>query len=140
MAGEDGGVRLGVVTALPPLTGDASAQPLDDLAGLPLALRTVLTLQKEGVTRVLLVVAPADRATLKRVTSDRRVRIPVEPVAWEALRERTGGPFLLAAHDVVADPAIYRALRAADLDDSVAVLAVRRGVPLGPLLGTPELL
>lgn len=43
---------VGIVIALPV----PGADPLDELAGLPLALRTVLTLQKEGVARAVLLV------------------------------------------------------------------------------------
>lgn len=103
----------GVVLALPV----EGARPLDELAGLPLALRTVLTLQKEGASAVRLVVAEGDRETLARVQGDARVRVPVEAIvaasASDGVRRAAsaiGAPFLLARHDVVVDPAIYRAL------------------------------
>jgi phosphatidylglycerophosphate synthase len=126
------------------------AAPLDHLAGLPLALRTVLTLQKEGFTRVTLVVAQGDAATLARAAEDRRTRVELGAVeartALEGVRlARHGraGAFLVAAHDVVVDPAIYRALRgeAASLSGSTLGAASMRGTePLGPFVGSAELL
>ncbi len=150
MAADGSAVRLGVVTAMPaaPEAEGPAAAPLDDLAGLPLALRAVLTLQKEGVQRVLLVVAPDDRLTPARVRGDARVRVPVEAVTWESLRDRVDEPFVLASHDVVADPAIYRELMRTPLGPGgagepggpVAIIAVRRGKPIGPMIATRELL
>lgn len=122
------------------------AHPLDELAGLPLALRTVLTLQKEGITRVVLVVpeGPDGEAIGARVRRDRRVRIVIEdaPPGWPHLRERLGecSAFLVARHDVVVDPAIYRRLGGSLLEGSLAVAATADGKPVGPALASPDLL
>jgi phosphatidylglycerophosphate synthase len=66
------------------------------LAGLSLYLRTVLTLQKQGADRILLL-ADADLAT--RIEADARVRVPVERVDAPP-----SDPFFFARHDLVVDP------------------------------------
>jgi phosphatidylglycerophosphate synthase len=127
------------------------ADPLDELAGLPLALRTALTLQKEGASRVHLAV-PEGRADIApRITGDKRLKVPVEVVpAASAARglslilRRSSGPVLVGRPEAVVDPAIYRALRsAAPLAGAAAaapaVVAMRDGQPAGPLLASPEL-
>jgi phosphatidylglycerophosphate synthase len=126
----------GLVLALPV----PGAAPLDELAGLPLALRAVLTLQKEGAKRVVLAVAPDDERTIARVTGDARVRVPVEGVkARDAgeLAERLEAPVVVARHDVIVDPAVYRALVAEPLDDAAAIVATQAGAPIGPCLAGP---
>jgi phosphatidylglycerophosphate synthase len=148
MPGADASSRCddAVVLALPV----PGAAPLDRLAGLSLALRTVLTLQKEGARRVVLVVPEGDRAIHDAVRADRRVRITVEarPAssardALAALGGELSGPVLVARHDVVVDPAVYRALRgeAASLEPSgpLAVVAVRGTDRLGPFVAHPAL-
>jgi phosphatidylglycerophosphate synthase len=78
---------LGVVLALPDLAltdaaaseGRASApRPDERLAGLSLALRTALTLQKEGAKRLLLVIRSGDEGLLATLRADRRLRVPTE--------------------------------------------------------------
>jgi phosphatidylglycerophosphate synthase len=135
-----------VVLALPV----ARASPLDHLAGLPLALRTVLTLQKEGIARIALVVPRGDTATFARVSGDRRTRVELRAVEAESALEgvllaREGRPdaFVVASHDVVVDPAIYRALRreAAKLDCSTLAAASTRGTKrIGPFVGASAFL
>ncbi|MEJ7730086.1 MAG: hypothetical protein WKG00_12800 [Polyangiaceae bacterium] len=133
----------GVVVAL----AAEGARPLDELAGLPLALRTVLTLQKEGIAAVHVVVAAGDGETCRRIAGDARVRVPVKVIEAADVGEglvsaadAIGAPFLLARHDVVVDPAVYRALVAAEVDPAgagavgVEVAAAR----CGPLLVTPR--
>ena len=119
--------------------------PLTRVAGLPLALRAVLTLQKEGVERAWLVVAPGDVRTGPAVVGDPRVRIPVEVIEAASRREglaracEAGAPLLVAAAEVIADPGLYRDLAAAPLEGALAALACRDGAPLGPFLAAPTL-
>lgn len=119
--------------------------PLTQVAGLPLALRAVLTLQKEGIARAYLVVAPGDARTGAAVLGDPRVRIPVEVLQAASRREglaralEAGAPLLVAAAEVIADPALYRDLAAAPLGDALAALAWRDGAALGPLVAAPAL-
>ncbi len=129
---------LGVVVALPV----PSAHPNDVLAGLTLALRAVLTLQKEGVSRVLLVVPEDEPDVVTKVCLDRRIVIPVDVIPSQKvvdLAKEIDEPFVLARHDVVAAPGIYKALMRADREESKGVVAVRGGQPIGPLLGTRAL-
>jgi phosphatidylglycerophosphate synthase len=117
---------VAVVLALPV----PGADPFDVLAGLPLVVRTVLTVQKEGAERALLVVE--SEAAAERVRSDTRVTISVEAVVasdvtvgLKAAAAKLSEPFLLASHAVVADAALYRELRAAPLDGKLASLRAR---------------
>lgn len=139
-----------VVLATPAPEGDAPGlDPLTPVAGLPLALRAVLTLQKEGVERIALVVAPGDGRTGPGVTGDPRVRIPVEVIQAGSRREglaracEAGRPLLVAAAEVIADPGLYRELAAARPAEgragALAVVATRGGAPLGPMVAEPAL-
>lgn len=118
------------------------AEALDVVAGLPLALRTVLTLQKQGFDRIALVVPEDQPAIAAAIRGDRRAaeievvmcnRTDLEPLLEAAGRE----PFVLALHHVLVDPALYRQLGAAALDDRVAVVLRDGGRDVGPLLATP---
>ncbi|NUQ77019.1 MAG: CDP-alcohol phosphatidyltransferase family protein [Polyangiaceae bacterium] len=133
---------VGIVIALPV----PGADPLDELAGLPLALRTVLTLQKEGVARAVLLVPEGRSDVAARLQSDRRVKIPTEifPCRTAAAglrdaRDLLSAPFLIARAEAVVDPAVYRALKAHGIGSSAAVLATKNGEPVGPLLSTSAL-
>jgi phosphatidylglycerophosphate synthase len=50
------------------------------------------------------------------------------------------GAFLIARHDVVVDPAIYRRLGESALDGALAVAATRDGRSVGPVLASLDLL
>ena len=133
---------VGVVLALPV----PGADPLDELAGLPLALRAVLTLQKEGVARVALLAPEGQRDVAARVQGDRRVKIPVDVVpsrsaaaGLRAARDVLSAPFLIARAEAVVDPAVYRGLKAHGVDQTSAILATKSGEPVGPLLATSAL-
>ena len=133
---------VGVVIALPV----PGADPLDRLAGLPLALRTVLTLQKEGVARIALLVPEGRNDVAARVEGDRRVAIPIEVIpsrtvadGLRSARQLLSAPFLIARADAVVDPAVYRALKAAGLDGAAAIIAEQKGDPVGPVMATSAL-
>lgn len=122
------------------------ADPLEELAGLPLALRTVLTLQKEGITSVSLLVQDGRRDIGPRVADDKRVKIAVDvfPSAspeqgLAAILPRAPRPVIIGVSHAVVDPALYRALAQAPLDGAVAVCGVMAGHRAGPLLASPEL-
>lgn len=96
--------------------GDAG--PLTVVGGLPLFLRTVLTLQRSGV-RDIVVLAGPEEAELKRLLRDdprvtaqvrwRPVREfpPDDHRTWEALAQEVGGPCLIVgAQMVMARPLI----------------------------------
>lgn len=133
---------VAVVLALPV----PGADPLDELAGLPLALRTALTLQKEGAARLALLVPEGRSDIAARIKGDARVKVPVEVATCKtpaqglaSLGSLLSAPFLVGRYDVVVDPAVYRALKASGVDTSIAVLAAKGGQPIGPLLATSEL-
>lgn len=122
------------------------ADPLDELAGLPLALRAVLTVQKEGASNIYLIAKDGRRDIGTDAAEDRRVKIRVDvfpSVSPErglaAVLPKATGPVIIAMSHAVVDPAVYRALSAADLSDKLAVIAVRGGTRIGPLLAAPDL-
>jgi phosphatidylglycerophosphate synthase len=123
------------------------ADPLDDLAGLPLALRAALTLQKEGAVRLLVIVAEGDRKVGPLLSGDARIRGRLEVRAAPSAAEGLAGlhaafatPVLVARHDRLVDPALYRALAAGALDAKdgpLAVVAVDGSEPVGPFAASP---
>ncbi|MBW2458917.1 MAG: CDP-alcohol phosphatidyltransferase family protein [Deltaproteobacteria bacterium] len=139
---------LAVVLAVPLREVDHSVPPDRTVAGLPLALRAVLTVQQQGADRVVLVVPEGDTLLAETIAGDHRVaegRVQIAEVApgrglWSELSEVVDEPFVLARYDVVAQPSVYAALAEQPSDDVIGVLASRGGVPLGPLWGKPELL
>jgi phosphatidylglycerophosphate synthase len=131
------GVTTGVVLAWP----EEGAAPTDSVAGLPLALRTLLTLQKEGVERALIVCREEDGESIDALRRDGRVRIETERVSsLSDAGARAQGPVLLARHDAIVDPSIYRELRGETLGAARAVVAARGGERLGPMLVAKEAL
>ena len=130
----------GLILALPV----PGAAPLDRLAGLGLALGAALTLKKERCAPLALVVAPGAPDVGAAVAGDPRVGEldVVRAGDLAGVRAAAGdGPFVLALHHVVVDPAIYRALREATLGSGeVAVIATDGGRALGPLLATAAFL
>jgi phosphatidylglycerophosphate synthase len=108
------------------------ADPAEQLAGLSLCLRAVLSAQRAGVDRVLLLTSPGRGDLLRSVRADARVRVAVDELSGlRAVRE----PALLVRHDVIADGALYAELRRAE----GPTVACNDGVVLGPALVTAEL-
>lgn len=127
--------RAAVVLATPV----AGADPEDRLAGLPLVLRTVLTLQKAGVATVHLAAGPREQSALALLRADKRVRLELcaasgatRAAALSEILEGTTTPLLVAMHDAVADPSLYRALLEVDVDGG-AVLSPGAGEPIDQL-------
>jgi phosphatidylglycerophosphate synthase len=107
-----------VVFALP----QRGASPLDRVAGLPLLLRTVLTLQKFGISPIVVVTDESAREEVARVCADPRVKAAPEFIAaaTEQDGERLAAPvvgarYIRARHHIIADAAAYRALLDAPL-------------------------
>lgn len=130
-------VTEAIVSAIPV----EGVHPGDRLAGLSLALRTVLTLQKEGIERVTLVVPPGDEDTAAAVAEDVRTRLELRTVQAASVSDALNDlgapltrPVLLASHDVVVNPEIYKRLMAAGTEGAARVVAVRGGEPVGPAL------
>lgn len=131
-------ISLGIALALPV----PGAAPLDVLAGISLALRTVLTLQKEGFSRVVLVVPEEQPELGIAVVRDARVKVELELVPSSRVSELAAAvnePFVLGRHDVILDPGIYKALRAGALVAEALVARSEAG-PVGVFAGTPSLL
>lgn len=130
-------IALGIALALPV----PGAAPHDVLAGISLALRTVLTLQKEGFSRVILVV-PEDEPELGiAVVRDARVKVELELVPSSRVSELAAAvsePFVLGRHDVILDPGIYKALRVS-APEAEARVARKEGAAVGVFAGTPAL-
>jgi phosphatidylglycerophosphate synthase len=123
------------------------AHPLDRLAGVPLVLRAVLSLQQEGITRIWLLIDENDRATGKAVKASRRVSAEVEilPCAsvtksLAGLADRLEPRLILTRHDLLVDPLAIRALRAARPEQALGVAASSNGARLGPVLARPALI
>jgi len=119
----------------------------DVLAGVPLALRAVLALQKEKLARVWVVAAEGERVAVEAMLNDPRVRVPVTCVAAPpgahplgALAGVLDGDALVLRHEVVCDPTILRALRDDALGDALAVAAVHDEERLGPMVVSPAAL
>ena len=119
----------------------------DRLAGLSLALRAVLTVQGAGADRITLVLDPADEALGQSIRKDRRLRVPFELVlvssgAVAAARSITALPTLVARHDCIASPSVYKALLASrpTIEGALEGLTTRADDgATGPFLATPEL-
>ena len=117
----------GLVLALPV----AGASPLDRLAGLPLLLRTVLTLQKLGVSPIELGATDELAAVVR---ADPRVRVELRVRSVESARQAVAEsslapPFVVAAHHAVAAPALYSALVAQPGEAGSPVLAAEGELP-----------
>lgn len=105
-----------MTTAIVLATPVPGADPLDAVAGLPLALRAALALERAGARRLILVVAEGDARVAEVIQGDRRLGIPVTVIEAAAREEglaraeaAAGGPALVAAAEVVVDPGHVRA-------------------------------
>ncbi|MBI4957745.1 MAG: CDP-alcohol phosphatidyltransferase family protein [Myxococcales bacterium] len=133
-----------VVLALDPRPG---ARASDRLAGLPLALRAVLTAAAAGAARVWLVLpecADTEGLALARDPRARRLALevaclgPDAPAACRALAARVGTgagavPLLVVDAARVHDPASLRALSLAARADSPGAVATCAGLACGAL-------
>lgn len=120
------------------------AAPCDRVAGLPLVLRAVLTLQRRGVDSLRVVTDAASRAAVEQVLADPRVRPGLELVTAssheDAVREAVEAaptPLLVTRHDVVVAPAVYDALLGAPAAGARTIVARVDGQRAGPRLVSP---
>jgi phosphatidylglycerophosphate synthase len=135
--------HVALVLALPV----QGAHPLDRLAGVPLVLRTVLSLQREGITRIWLLIHEGDRATGETVKASRRVSAEVEVLPCSSvtrslagLADRLEPRMILTRHDLLVDPLVIRALRAAKPEEALGVAASQKAARIGPVLARPGLI
>ncbi|MCC6527772.1 MAG: CDP-alcohol phosphatidyltransferase family protein [Polyangiaceae bacterium] len=123
------------------------ARPSDRLAGLPLALRAVLTAAALGAARVWLVLperAEQEGLVLARDRRARRLALEVAclgpdvPAACRALAARVGAdagavPLLVVDAAHLHDPASLRALAPSQRGDTLGAAATRDGLACGAL-------
>lgn len=134
--------RSALVLALPAERAGA-APPLSVLAGLPLVLRTVLTLQKEGVSRFWVQCAGPDKEGVQKALLDKRVHAQVSVI--ETLSEARDElysqplPVIAAMSDVAVNPAVYRMLLDVGAGEQGAA-ACRSREPIGPFAAMPAVL
>lgn len=88
------------------------AGPLTDVGGLSLLQRTVLTLQRGGISRFIVLAGEETDALKQQLRGDARVKAdvrwlpvrefpPGDPRTWEALAGMFGGPYLVAGTGAV---------------------------------------
>lgn len=118
--------------------GPAPSKPLTELAGIPLVVRTLMTLQAGGFDRAVLVTGYRGAEVQAALRSDRRVRLELAFAHNEQWRQSNGvsvlaarpfvhgGEFHLLMSDHIFDVAILDALAAARLPAGGALLAVDR--------------
>ncbi len=134
------------------LAGDNSGQPGVSpslvLGGLSLLLRTVLSLQKLGITRVVVVLSEQEEGLLDTMTADPRVQLELEPLVASSVEDAVsrlpkmaqGAAMLITRHDLIVQPAVFQALLEQPLEDRAALLAARDDLPLGPAYASSEAL
>jgi len=92
--------------------GPAPAHSLTDVGGLSLFQRTVLTLQRGGISRFVVLAGDETEALKRQLHGDERVKAgvrwlpvrefpPGDPRTWEALSGMFGGPYLVAGTGAV---------------------------------------
>jgi len=120
------GLATAIVVATSGVFGRAAGShgdvgPLTVVGGLPLFLRTVLTLQRVGVRDIAVLVGPEEAALKRLLRDDRRVVVPVRwrPVrefppddhrTWEALAQEIDGPCLIVGAQMVMSHQLLQAL------------------------------
>jgi len=90
--------------------------PARRLAGMSLLLRMLLTLQRQGASRILLVLPDGCADLAACVQSDPRLRTPLTAVAVDELAEQLNERFALARHHLVVDPAAEPVMVEPDVD------------------------
>jgi phosphatidylglycerophosphate synthase len=147
-----GDVVEGVVLAVPAGSRGAGklVSPDQQVAGLPLTLRAILTLQAQGLERVIVAIRPELRVLAESFAADARVRASVDIVTVErgaaalpVVRKALKGSFVLARYDRIVEPSLYASLRDGLCDgegDTLGVVLTRGAEPLGPFAGKRELL
>jgi phosphatidylglycerophosphate synthase len=141
-------IATAVLLAIPTSAATASGGgPFDRLAGLSLLLRSALTLQKEGITELIVIARIADVARVQAELRDARFRLRatvvgapsrIEGVA--SLASTKSPAVLICAVEHACDPSILRELISAPLSAHVAVAAMSSNRRIGPVAAAPELL
>jgi len=123
-------------------TDDAPPKPLHRVVGVPLLIRTILTLHRAGVQRVYIVCGFMAEALRAAVAADRSVAAAGVCVEWidnhdhhlsngvSVLKAsgRVHGPFLLSMADHVYDASLAELAAAADMEQADLYLCVDRRI------------
>ncbi len=118
-------------------SGPAPSKPLTELAGIPLVVRTLMTLEAGGFDRAVLVTGYRGEEVRAALQADPRVHMELRFAHNEQWRQSNGvsvlaarpfveGEFHLLMSDHIFDVGILHALAAADLHPQGALLAVDR--------------
>ncbi len=102
--------------------GPAPAHSLTDVGGLSLFQRTVLTLQRGGISRFVVLAGDETEALKRQLHGDERVKAgvrwlpvrefpPGDPRTWEALSGMFGGPYLVAGTGAVFPASLVARMR-----------------------------
>ncbi|MEK6549341.1 MAG: hypothetical protein AABZ51_04480, partial [Nitrospirota bacterium] len=87
--------------------GPSPAHSLTDVGGLSLFQRAILTLQRGGISRIIVLAGEETEALKRQLRGDARVKAgvrwlpvrefpPGDPRTWEVLSGMFGGPYLVA--------------------------------------------
>ncbi|MBI3810358.1 MAG: CDP-alcohol phosphatidyltransferase family protein, partial [Nitrospirae bacterium] len=98
------------------------ARPLTDVGGLSLFQRTVLTLQRGGISRFVVLAGDETEALNRQLHGDERIKAgvrwlpvrefpPGDPRTWEALAGMFGGPYLVAGTGAVFPASLVARMR-----------------------------
>lgn len=102
--------------------GPSPAHSLTDVGGLSLFQRTVLTLQRGGISRFIVLAGEEAEALKRQLHGDARVKAgvrwlpvrefpPGDPRTWEALSGMFGGPYLVAGTGAVFPASLVARMR-----------------------------
>jgi phosphatidylglycerophosphate synthase len=121
--------------------GPAPAHPLTDVGGLSLFQRTVLTLQRGGISRMIVLAGEETEALKRQIRGDARVKAdvrwlpvrefpPGDPRTWEVLSGMFGGPYLVAGTGAVLPASLVARMREESCKGEPIVIV--RGAELSP--------
>ena len=102
--------------------GPSPAGPLTDVGGLSLFQRAILTLQRGGISRVIVLAGEEAEALRRQLHGDARIKAgvrwlpvrefpPGDPRTWEALSGMFGGPYLVAGTGAVFPASLVARMR-----------------------------
>ena len=122
--------------------GPAPAHSLTDVGGLSLFQRAVLTLQRGGISRFIVLVGEEAEALRRQLHGDARVKAgvrwlpvrefpPGDPRTWEALSGMFGGPYLVAGTGAVFPASLVARIREESRKGEPIVVVRRLAEPEG---------
>lgn len=117
-----------------------TVSPLTRVGGLTLFQRAVLTLQRAGVSQVLVLAGEEEEALRRLVSDDPRVSVPVrwlpvrefppeDPRTWQALSEEVRGPCLVVGAHTVFSLELVERLKQEAREGQAAIVVSRSEDP-----------